>query len=118
MKLTNKFQLQLTSSNNSIIQNTVLFFLYTFVQNKIYNLKIQKIQLPLKIKKFTLLKSPHVFKTAYTQLEIRELKKLIIIKNFSTIKELQVFSKILVKLVKNIPTTVRLKIKNFKLLYI
>lgn len=118
MKFTNKFQLQLTSSNNSNIQNTVLYFLHTFIQNKICELKIRKIDLPLKIKKFTLLKSPHIFKTARTQLEIREVKKVITINNFNKTRELQVFRKILIKLTKNLPTTVRLKIKSFKLLYI
>lgn len=118
MKLTNKFQLQLTSSNNSSIHNTVLYFLYTFMQNKIYNLKIQRIQLPLRIKKFTLLKSPHIFKTARTQLEIRELKEIITIENFNRIQELQVFKKTLKKVIKNIPTTIRLKIKSFKVISI
>lgn len=118
MRLINKFQLQLTSSNNSNIQNTILYFLHTFIQNKICDLKIRKIQLPLKVKKFTLLKSPHIFKTARTQLEIRELKKIITIENFNKARELQVFRKILKKLIKNLPITVRLKIKNFKLIYI
>ena len=35
MKFKNKFQLQLTSSNNSNIQNSILYFLHTFIQNKI-----------------------------------------------------------------------------------
>jgi ribosomal protein S10 len=118
MTFSNKFQLQISSSNNSTLQKFYLLFIYILQKNKIINLKISKNYLPLHVKKFTVLKAPHVFKKARTQLEIRTLKNVITITNFSMFQETTKLHNILNNLIKNLPSTTRLKIKIFKLIYI
>lgn len=118
MNFSNKFQLQINSSNSSTIKNLYLFCIYTLKKNKIFNLKINRIQLPLKIKKFTLLKSPHIFKKARTQIEVRMLKNVISITNFNTTNNISKLKKIITNIIKNLPITIRLKLKTFKLIYV
>lgn len=118
MKFKTKFQLQITSSIHSSINYLTSYFLYVLTQNKVLNLMVLQTPLPKKIKKFTLLKSPHIFKTARTQLEIRSFKKTITITNFNTIEQIQIFKKISQNLIKNLPVTTKLQIKYFKLMFI
>lgn len=118
MNFSNQFQLQILSTDNSILKKLHLFFVYVLKKNKIFNLRIQQIYFPVKIKKFTLLKSPHIFKTARIQIETRFLKSMIILSNFKKNVEITKIQKILVTLIKNLPTNIKLKLKTFKLLYI
>jgi len=118
MNFKTKFQLQITSPTHSSANYLVSYFLYTLTQNKVLNLKVLQTSLPKKIKKFTLLKSPHIFKTARTQLEIRSFKKTITITNFNTVEQIQIFKKISQNLIKNLPVTTKLQIKYFRLILI
>jgi ribosomal protein S10 len=118
MQFKNKFQISINSSTYSNINYLNSYFLFILTQNKIFNLKLCHIYFPIKIKKFTLLKSPHIFKTARTQLEMQNLKKTIIITNFRKIKQLQAIKIIFHNLIKNLPITIKLQIKYSKLLYI
>jgi small subunit ribosomal protein S10 len=52
-----------------------------FLLNLNNNLELNLVRLPTKIKKFTVLSSPHVNKQSREQFEIRTHKRLIIIKN-------------------------------------
>jgi ribosomal protein S10 len=69
--------------------------------------------MPKKIKKFTVLQSPHIDKKARLQLEIRTFKKIINISNY-TLGEQRKLKKISDFFVKNLPPaiTVQLKTKN------
>jgi ribosomal protein S10 len=118
MNFSNKFQLQISCPNNSTLKKLYLFFIYILEKNKILNLKIHRGYLPSRIKKFTVLKSPHVFKTARTQIETQTLKTIVTITNFSTFNEINQLQKICRNVVKNLPTTIQIKIKTFKLLYV
>lgn len=118
MLFKNKIQLQITSSIHSNIKYLITYFLYILTQNKILNLKILHVCLPKRIKKFTILKSPHVFKTARTQIEIRTFKNIINITNFNTVNQIYIFKKIFYNLIKNLPVTTKLQITHFKLIFI
>jgi ribosomal protein S10 len=118
MQFKNKIQISITSSTQSRIDYLHSYLLFNLTQNKILNLKLYYSFLPIKIKKFTVLKSPHVFKTARTQLEIQNLKKIIVITNVKQIKHLQTINKILYNIIKNLPTLIKLQIKYSKLLFI
>lgn len=118
MLLPNKFHLHIIRSNQLSINHLTVPFLYVLTQNQIFNLKISEVDLQTKIKKFTLLKSPHVFKTARTQLELRFLKRIIVVTNFSSIKQIQMFKKILINLIKNLPFGIKLKVKQYRIMFI
>ena len=118
MNFTTKFQLQITGSTHPNINYLISYLFYILTQNKVLNLKILQISLPKKIKKFTLLKSPHIFKTARTQLEIRSFKKTLTVTNFNTVEQIQIFKKISQTLIKNLPVTTKLQIKYFRLIFI
>lgn len=118
MQFKNKFQISINSSTYSNIEYLTSYFLYTLTQNKIFSLKLYHIYLPIKIKKFTLLKSPHIFKTARTQLEMQNLKKIITITNFKNIKQLQIMKILLHNLTKNLFYLTKLQIKYYKLMFI
>jgi ribosomal protein S10 len=118
MQFKNKFQITINSSTYSNIEYLNSYFLYILTQNKIFNLKLYHIYFPIKIKKFTLLKSPHIFKTARTQLEIQNLKKIITITNFKNIKQLQIMKILLHNLTKNLFSLTKLRIKYYKLMFI
>ena len=72
--MSNKF---IISSNNSDSLNIYLKYL-KFILNK-NNVKISVLHLPTKIKRITLLKSPHVYKKAKEQFEKRTFKKIVYI---------------------------------------
>lgn len=118
MNFKTKFQLQITSSTHSSIDYLTSYFLYILTQNKILDLMILQTALPKKIKKFTLLKSPHIFKTARTQLERRSFKKTITVINFNTTEQIQIFNKISQSLIKNLPVTTKVQIKYSRLTFI
>lgn len=83
MTFTNLFKIKISSLNSNSIINLVYYLYFILKKNNILNLKISTFTFPTKYKKFTLLKSPHIYKTARTQLEIRTIKQLIIINNCS-----------------------------------
>lgn len=118
MQFKNKIQISLTSSTQSRIDYLYSYLLFSLTQNKVLNLKLHHLFLPIKIKKFVVLKSPHIFKTARTQLEMQNLKKIIVITNFKQIKQLQIVNKILHNVIKNLPTLIKLQIKYSKLIFI
>ena len=86
MQFKNQYQLIVTSPNHSNNLYFLSCLLYTLTQNKMDSLHIRCFDLPQKIKKFTLLKSPHVHKTARTQLEMRTSQKIICIQNIPSYK--------------------------------
>jgi|SRR5690242_8132976 len=118
MQFKNKIQISINSSTQSKIDYLHSYLLFVLTQNKILNLKLHHSTLPLKIKKFTVLKSSHVFKTARTQLEIQNLKRIITITNFKKIKQLQITTKIFHNVIKNLPTMTKLQIKYSKIVFI
>jgi ribosomal protein S10 len=118
MQFKNKIQISINSSTQSKIDYLQSYFLFILTQNKISNLKLYHSYLPVKIKKFTVLKSPHIFKTARTQLEIQNLKKIITITNFKKLKQLQTLNKIFHCIIKNLPAMTKLQIKYFKIVFI
>lgn len=118
MQFKNKFQISINSSLYSSIEHLNSYFLFILTQNKIFNLKLYQICFPIKINKFTLLKSPHIFKTARTQLEMQNLKKIITITNFKNIKQLQIIKILFHNLTMNLPTSTKLQIKYSKLMFI
>lgn len=118
MQFKNKIQISINSSTQSKIDYIHSYLLYILTQNKISNLKLYYSTLPIKIKKFTVLKSPHVFKTARTQLEIQNLKRIITITNFKKTKQLQIINKIFHNVLKNLPTMIKLQIKYSKIVFI
>jgi ribosomal protein S10 len=118
MLFKNTFQVQITGSTHTSINSLITYILYILTQNKILDLKISKGHFPKKIKKFTVLKSPHVFKTARTQLEMRAAKITLIITNFSTATQVQSLKYIFQNLIKNVPISTRVNIKYFKVMFI
>lgn len=88
------------------IDKTLLGIYLTFLKNifKKLNIVYTSTNLPLKIKKITLLKSPHVHKKAREQFEIKKFKKLIIIKNLK-------LSKYLIFIFLNKPKFIKIKVK-------
>ena len=88
------------------IDKTLLGIYLTFLKNilKKLNVVYTSTNLPLKIKKITLLKSPHVHKKAREQFEIKKFKKLFIIKNLK-------LSKYLIFIFLNKPKFIKIKVK-------
>lgn len=88
------------------IDKTLLGIYLTFLKNTFRKLNIvyTSTNLPLKIKKITLLKSPHVHKKAREQFEIKKFKKLFIIKNLK-------LSKYLIFIFLNKPKFIKIKVK-------
>ena len=95
-------------SINKLSLNSYITFLKN--QFKILNLKYALFNLPKKKKRVTLLKSPHVNKTAREQFEIRFYKTIIKINSTNLINNPNFFSFII-----NKPKTVTLKISLNKL---
>lgn len=81
----NNLQLQIYS-----VDKTLLAIYLNFLKNLLKKLNVvySFTNLPLKTKKITLLKSPHVHKKAREQFEIQKVKKLISIKDFTKFKYL------------------------------
>jgi small subunit ribosomal protein S10 len=67
--------------------NTYIKFLEKLL--KIFNIYYSKISVPTKIKRITILKSPHVFKKAREQFELKVYTKNIIIKNVKNLNFLK-----------------------------
>ena len=88
------------------IDKTLLNIYLSFLENilKKLNLAYTSTNLPLKTKKITLLKSPHVHKKAREQFEIKKFKKLFTIKNFK-------ISKSLIFIFLNKPKFIKIKVK-------
>ena len=118
MQFKNKFQISINSSTYPNIEYLSTYLLFMLTQNKIYNLKLCYISFPKKIKKFTILKSPHIFKTARTQLEIQNLKKNDNNYKFKEIKQLQAVNEIFHNIIKNLPAMIKLQLKYFKMILI
>lgn len=118
MNFSNKFQLNITSTTHSNLESIISYIFFLFLENKILNLKITQTQCPLKIKKFTFLKSPHIFKKSRSQFELRHTKKIVTVKNFKTLEQIQIFKKILQNITKNLPVTIKIKTKYYKLMFI
>jgi small subunit ribosomal protein S10 len=82
---------------NSVDIKLLETFIFKIKENLRINLdedilkQISIITLPTKIKKYTLLKSPHIFKTAREQFEKKEFKYLVNFSNFSNIEYLNNF---------------------------
>jgi small subunit ribosomal protein S10 len=97
----NTLQLQIYS-----VDKTLLAIYLKFLNNilKKLNVVYSFTNLPLKTKKITLLKSPHVHKKSREQFEIQKVKKLITIKYFNKFKYLLL-------LFLNKPKFIRIKIK-------
>ncbi len=96
--------LYIKSSCNYTLQAYVFYLQKTF---KLLNLNISVFYLPRLSKKITLLKSPHVFKKAKEQFELREYKAVIKIINCDS----QFLNKIKFVLF-NRPKSIQLKIKS------
>nr|SYZ47126.1 a57890f3-5b0e-426b-a673-6e1dfa4f6974-CDS [Plasmodiophora brassicae] len=109
-----KFKTTIQFIANSLNTNTIkhFFSLLAFLlkKNNILNLQITKTYLPLYIKKFTILKSPHVHKTARTQLEIRTYKYTLYISNISSYN-MQKLMQILNFSSKNLPHSLTIQFK-------
>jgi len=118
MLFKNNFQITISSPTYINLNYLFYYLLFIITQNKISNLKIYSNQLPTKIKKFTILKSPHIYKTARTQLELRTLKKSIKIRNFTSKHQINLIKKIANHLIKYLPNSIKLNVKYQKLLYI
>lgn len=117
MLFQNTFNLNITSPNLNSIKYFKFCLITILNKNNILNLNLTDFNFPLKIKKFTVLKSPHVYKTARTQLEIRTLKTTLKLQNLSqrNIIHVQKFFKFFKK---NLFLTLEIKIKQKKLYFI
>lgn len=115
--LKNTFNISSASSHSQVTLQFCKFLYFLFVTNKLHNLKVAVTTLPKQIKKYTFLKSPHIYKKARTQLEIRQIKTLVTVTNF-TEKSTQECSRALNLMVKQIPTGIKVTIKRNKLMYI
>ena len=98
-----KYQLKIQSVNKKAL-NLYLQSLQMLFKNLKFNYTY--FNLPLKKKRITLLKSPHVNKTAREQFEIKNYKSII------TLLNLQADTKILKLLALNKPKIITLSIKN------
>lgn len=118
MLFQNKIQFSILIPTN----NTVVFFFfilkYLLMRNQLKKLKINFIQLPKTLKKFTLLKSPHVHKTSFTQLEFRQKRNILTIKNFESKKIINTFLSINNYFIKNFPSSTKITLKRTQLFYI
>lgn len=112
MQFKTQYQLTITSPHHSHSLYLLSYLFYILNQNKIDNLHIHYFDLPKKIKKFTLLKSPHVHKTARTQLETRTIQKVVFIKNISTYKLEIKLTQIIKYLIKHLPAATRIMCKH------
>src|SRR5690242_6599738 len=118
MIFTNKFQLTLTTLNHINLQQLSYCIFFILQKNSIVTLQINQTQLPKKIRKFTILKSPHIYKIARTHLELRTSKKIFTIKNFKLINQMDSENAINKYLIKNLPVSSKLTIKKTELKFI
>lgn len=117
MLFRNTHQLTLTSTNYLNLNHFDYQLFFLLKKNNLENLNISQFSLPTKTKKFTLLKSPHVYKTARTQLEIRTVAKSLIITNF-TQNQLKSLKKIIKFFTENLNVALRIKLRQKSLLII
>lgn len=103
IKTNNKFY-------NALFIKTLKFI---FLQNRLINFKINNIQNPQKLKKISLLKSPHIYKTAWSQIELKKISSTLLINNF-TKNEFKKIKNIIYFLKKNLQPNLKLKIKYTK----
>lgn len=80
-------KISIHSYDKLFINNFLKFFIYYIEKN--YNIKYKIISLPVKRWKYTVLKSPHVNKTARDQFEMRVYNRLIILDGFLTEKKVK-----------------------------
>lgn len=107
----NQLQLVLRTSNSFYKNFFKQVFIFLLKKNKLSNLFFREISLKKKKKKFTLLKSPHVFKDARVQLEFQQEVFVFFISNF-TFHELKKIIYVIRFLMKFLPVQTSLKLKN------
>lgn len=114
----NKIQLLIQTP---IHVNTIHFFFNLsslLLKNKLTKLKINLLVLPKSIKKFSVLKSPHVHKTSFSQFESRQLKKNLTVTNFKTIKNMNLYIYLSKHFIKNLITSTKIILKKIQLIRI
>jgi ribosomal protein S10 len=108
MKFKHTYQLRIKAPHHSHALYIISYFLYILTHNKITHAHICITHLPKRIKKFTVLKSPHVHKTARTQLELRTDQTLLCITNLASHVNQSKLGKIIAHLLKSIPLGIRI----------
>lgn len=76
----NNYHLKLKSINKKILHFYINFLKNIYIK---LNIKFNIVMLPIKTKRITLLRSPHVFKKSREQFQITSYTSLICIKNFN-----------------------------------
>ena len=104
----NSFLLEISSKNKKSVDNFSFFF---FKSIKNYSHLIKLFPLKKNIQKLTILKSPHVNKTAQEQFEFREISKKFFIHSKSIILSLIVIKKISNRLFNDIKIDISLNLK-------
>jgi len=102
--------INIKSSNKLYIKYFTYYFYFLLKKNKLNTLHIKKLSLPLILKKFTFLKSPHIDKIARTQLELRTTEVILKITNF-TVTEQAKLKKLIIFFIKNLPLTLTITVK-------
>lgn len=113
----NSRHLILTSPNKLILNHFNYQLIFLLKKNNLINLSFSKFTLPLKVKKFTFLKSPHIYKTARTQLELRTTKQSLVLTNFTQIQS-DHLKQMLRFFTANLNVALNLKIKQKTLIFI
>lgn len=113
----NKFKLTISSYHSKITLEFCKFILFLLDHYNLLDLKITILTLPKEIKKYTFLKSPHIYKTARIQLESRQVKTVLTITNFTKKSNLNCLN-IIKHFVKTIPIGIKLNIKKTQLCYV
>lgn len=113
----NQIKLISTGYQSKITLQFCKLFLLLLYHYKLIDLKVTIFTLSKKIKKWTLLKSPHVYKTARIQLESRHVKTVLTITNFTEKSNINCLY-IIKLLIKLIPVGIKLNVKKTQLIYI
>ena len=106
-----------TSYHSQITLQFCKFIIFLLTNHQLLDLKWTTLTLPKQIKKYTLIKSPHIYKTARTQLEIRQVKTVLTITNF-TQKSNQNCLYLIKSVFKQIPLGIKVTLKKKQLIYI
>ena len=116
MKIKSSLNLQIISTNTA---NIILFLkqLSFLLKRNSINVRTNIFILPKMIKKISVLKSPHVHKTAWTQLENREFKTIFKIKQIFK-QDKEKIKNIIYFFIKYLPKNIIFKIKNKEVQYI
>ena len=113
----NTLSLIIVSSHSQITLRFCKFILFLLKNHQLIDLKVAIITLPKQIKKLTLIKSPHIYKTARTQLETRQVKTVLTIANFTPESNRNCLY--LTKLIlKHIPLGIKLTLKKKQLIFV